>query len=315
MIAGLADLVQGLCERQPVLLIAEDIHRADPSSSELLVHLVSQVKSRLLILSTSLEAPISDKERESESIRLAPLDVTQAKALVRSVAEGEVDDACMERIVDLAAGVPFFLIEMARGNCEGASPSCIQAILQVRLDKLGADKRVAQMASVFGLCVEPDSLSILCDLSVEKLGESLRTLLATAILQWDDDGRLVFQNASLRDAVYFSLMEEDRRKAHCRAAQLLSKQSTDKALVAYHFEMAREWEKAARWWLDAGEHDVLLHANREALDHFSAGIASAERMPEGVVRDKLLQQLHSRQKSCSGILPESQRSTCFQALS
>jgi predicted ATPase len=169
-------------------------------------------------------------------------------------------------------------------------------MLQVRLDRLGSAKRIAQMASVLGLCVEPDNLSVLCGLPEEELDRQLRTLLAAAILQWDDDGRLVFQNELLRQAVYHSMLLEDRRYAHRRVAKLLSGgEAADRALVAHHFDMAREWELAARWWLDAGEHCVWLDANREAVDHFAAGVAAAERMPEGAARDELLLRLYSRQ--------------------
>ncbi len=109
---------QALAATVPLLVIVEDFHWADPTTTGLLDELVNQVErlSALLIISTRPEKGLLWSLHPQVTTQLLNgLDRTQAADLVRHVAgEQQFAEEVVARIVDRAEGVPLFIEELTR---------------------------------------------------------------------------------------------------------------------------------------------------------------------------------------------------------
>lgn len=180
---ALARLLEQMARRQPLGIILEDIHWADPASVSLLTQLLPLVNraplSLTMLTRPDQDAPgwglvLSAQENFAESLitlTLSPLSVGDSRQLVSNLLEIE---ALPERIRDVilqkAEGNPFFVEEVIRmlidtgaiiqqGNRWAAGkeietveiPDNLQSLLLARIDRLPEDaKRTLRVASVIG---------------------------------------------------------------------------------------------------------------------------------------------------------------------
>ena len=87
----------------------------------------------------------------------------------------------------------------------------------------------------------------------------------------------LFRHALVQDAAYSSLLKQDRRTLHRRAAEALiaiypERKQELAALIAMHFEQAGDAAAAAEYLVIAGEHAAERFANREALGFFDRAV-------------------------------------------
>ena len=87
-----------------------------------------------------------------------------------------------------------------------------------------------------------------------------------------------FKHALLQDVAYQSLLRTTRREYHGRIAHVIAEQFRDIAetqpeIVARHFTEAGVPDKAADYWLKAGQHATRLSSNLDAISHFERGLA------------------------------------------
>jgi predicted ATPase len=122
-----------LTQVQPVVLVVEDLHWADPSSLELLGRLIAQsATARVMLIGTArLEFVMPWPERSNLSaIKLARLSRRQARVVIERVATAAdgtgpqdggdeshspaLSDAMIDAIVARADGIPLYLEELTR---------------------------------------------------------------------------------------------------------------------------------------------------------------------------------------------------------
>ncbi|WP_437563944.1 protein kinase domain-containing protein [Sorangium sp. So ce542] len=187
-IASLLQLVLGLADRQPLVLTAEDLHWADPSTLELLGRLIEEGRpSPLLLLLTARPTftPPWPLRSHFTQIYLAPLSAEQMRALIQQLAgayatsgasaiQAPLPDEVIRTLAERSDGVPLFAEELTRMVLEAAAakaaagepagspsapsgwlgaletPVTLQHSLTSRLDRLGPAKEVAQLGAVFG---------------------------------------------------------------------------------------------------------------------------------------------------------------------
>ncbi|WP_437594082.1 protein kinase domain-containing protein [Sorangium sp. So ce1000] len=187
-ISSLLQLFLGLADRQPLVLTAEDLHWADPSTLELLGRLIDEGRpSPLLLLLTARPtfAPPWPVRSHFTQIYLAPLSAERMRALVQQLAgayatsgapamQAPLPDEVIRMLAERSDGVPLFAEELTRMVVESAAaqatagesagspsaarrwvgaleiPTTLQHSLMSRLDRLGPAKEVAQLGAVFG---------------------------------------------------------------------------------------------------------------------------------------------------------------------
>jgi tetratricopeptide (TPR) repeat protein len=211
-------------------------------------------------------------ERGAREIVVGALRDKAAEKLVRTALGPSVSDERVRKLVDRAGGNPYFLEELIRAEAEGhgdETPETVLAMVEARLLRLPAEsRRVLRAASVYAARFDARAVAaVLGETSAITQLEALTKLEWLAVLP---GGGYAFRQETSRDAAYAMLLDDDKRLAHARAAELLEGTAEpDAAAIAEHFERAEEKARAAPWWTKAAQR--ALEGN-----DFRACVARAE---------------------------------------
>ncbi len=321
---ALDTLVRGLVHmaaRQPLVLVVEDLHWADPTTVEFCAQLVDELHTgaltgtppRWLVLFTARGefAPPwpADAVATIALDRLASAEVTD---LVRAaVGDATVPDALVDAIVQRADGVPLFVEEMAHelmvsgalrddAGVDAARlviPSTLRDLLAARLDRLSFGSReTAQMGAVLGREFRYEILRAVSGRHERVLRDELRELVQSGLLNSRRLARsetYAFKHALVRDVAYDGMLRAARMQAHCRIAAALRHRFPDLAaqqpeVVAQHHEAGGELDDAVDYWTLAGDRAAGRGAYREAIQAFEHGLRLVEDLlpsREGAVRE------------------------------
>ena len=306
LIATLAGWVMGGARAQAIILLAEDVHWADPSTLDLLRVLAEQgAAGRLMLIVTSRPEfrPPWPHRSHHAVIALAPLDRGDVQRMIREVAARHaVSPQTMEALVTRTGGVPLFIEEVTRTLVESggqgamqAIPATLQALLTARLDRLGAVKEVAQIAAVLGGEFGYPLIRAVAGQSDAALTDSLERLAEADVIHVQGlppESTYRFKHALMQDAAYETMLKSRRRELHRIVARTLSEEFKDVAeaqpeLLAHHLTQAGAAEEALRYWQRAGQQAAERSANIEAIAHFSHGLELIKLLPEGMQRDQM----------------------------
>jgi class 3 adenylate cyclase len=294
--AALLDQIEHLSTRRPLLMLFEDMHWADPSTRELLDHLIRRVASLpvLLVLTfrPEFDAPWTGYAGVT-AITLSRLERGEAIRLATQLgSQFAPEGSLLDRIVSQSDGVPLFIEELTRTVLEAAPdasaitvPPTLQASLLARLDRMPTARQVAQIGSVIGRDFSRALLAVVADLTDEAIDEGLDQLVAAGLLFRRGDGAeasYIFKHALVQDVAYESLLRARRATLHEAIGLMLERDAeavtADPALLGHHFAHAGDAEKASLYYLQAGEQSAAASAVVEAEAHLSRGLAQAKKI-------------------------------------
>ena len=269
--------------QQPIVLIFEDLHWADPTTLDLLKSLAERgVQAPLLIVATArpeFRAPWAMRSHHSV-ISLSPLDRAGITRMVASLAERHaLPREAVAGVADRTGGVPLFVEEVTRLLLEGGAqtiPPTLQQSLAARLDRLGEARDVAQIGAVLGREFSYSFLQAVADRSSSELDAALEKLTEADLLFVEGVGHASlyrFKHALIQDAAYESMLKARRQALHRRAAEaLLDAKNTQPELVAHHFTQSNQNDLAIEWWGKAGDAALKRSAFQEAISHLGKAI-------------------------------------------
>jgi class 3 adenylate cyclase/tetratricopeptide (TPR) repeat protein len=290
------DLLEAMSIGTPLVLCADDVDAADPSTLQLLRALLARPGTPMLVVLTG-RGPLPDLGAGGEVLELAGLVGDDAAALVRAVAP-RIDGATVERLVGASGGVPYFLEEQARaaqdspGGAAGARLE-LSVFLSARLDELGSrSKRLLGEVAVAGEGIRLDVLTRMTDVPPGELETVLGALCRKRVLvrEWGRRGEVVrFRHALMRDAAIDGLLAAHRAELHRGLAGLLAETPGAAAPedLARHYEQGGDPEHAARCWLEAGRAAAATGATTEAMTLYRRSLAALDHLPEGAERTAL----------------------------
>jgi len=301
---AIVTFVLAVAAQQPLLLIFEDLHWADPSTLELIDLLVDQVPAApILMLMTSRPQFRPPWTARSHFTYLTVNRVTkkQTELLVVRVTGGKSLPAdVLQQIVVKTDGVPLFVEELTRMVIESdllhdhgdryeltealptlAIPSTLQDSLMARLDRLGAVKEVAQIGSALGRSFHYDLLRAVASSEEGALQRALSRLAEADLLHHrgvPPDATYIFKHALIQETAYQSMLVSRRRQLHGRIADTLVERfpetiDTQPEVVAHHYTEASLADRAVGYWLRAGQRAVERSANLEAIAHLTKGLS------------------------------------------
>ena len=301
----LARLLMETDTGQPVLLVVEDLHWADPTTLEFLTFLVDQAPtSKLLALLTfrpEYSQPWGSRAHLSQ-ITLNRLPRRLANDMLAALTGGkEFPEEIVTQIATKSDGVPLFVEELTRMVIESglvleedghyvlsgplpalAIPSTLQDSLTARLDRLSSVKESIQLAAVLGREFSHELIRAVSRLDDPALVQHLEKLVAGEFLYQrgiPPDARYTFKHSLIQDAAYNSLLISRRQQYHQQTAYTLSEQFAETAdaqpeLLAHHYFEAGLTGEAVSNWLRAGEQSLSRYAWEEALAHFERGLVA-----------------------------------------
>jgi class 3 adenylate cyclase/DNA-binding winged helix-turn-helix (wHTH) protein/tetratricopeptide (TPR) repeat protein len=307
----LLTLVEALVERQPVLVIVEDLHWVDASTLELLERLIDQVPTiRLYMVLTcrpTFQPPWGFRTYLTPLVlnRLTP---PQAEEMVGQMLGGQrLPAAVLEQIVTKTDGIPLFVEELTKAVVEGgllttvhdqdtwcgplpalAIPTTLHEALLARLDRLGSAKSVAQLGATIGHRFPYTLLRVVSPLEDEALQRDLAALVAAELLyQRGQPPRAVyrFKHALVQEAAYESVLRSVRRQTHQRILQVLEAQfpetvATTPELLAHHALRGERWDQAVAYFRQAGDKALTRSAYREAGAAFEQALIALQHLPD-----------------------------------
>jgi TOMM system kinase/cyclase fusion protein len=318
-----------LAEREPVVLLVEDLHWADPSTLELLGHLAADAAStRMFALFTARPelAPPWPSTAVSQ-LQLGRLGQAEVEQMASRITGGRpLPPEVIEAISSRTDGVPLFVEELVRALIESGAlkqdgerfvmsgplsdvviPASLRDLLVARLDRLGRAKRTAQVASVIGREFTFELLRALELLEEAEVQEDLDRLVAADLVHRKrrlKNPAYLFKHALVRDAAYESMLKRSRQEVHARIARALVEKFPEVAegrpdLLALHWEGAGQLMQAARCLHLAGLRAMQRGAHAEAIADFTRAVDLLADWPP--VRDRLLLEVEIR-NSMSGSL-------------
>jgi class 3 adenylate cyclase/predicted ATPase/tRNA A37 threonylcarbamoyladenosine biosynthesis protein TsaE len=309
--------MEALSQQNPVLMIFEDAHWADPTSLEAFGRVVDRIRTfRVLLLVTfrpEFNAPWVGRPYVTALI-INRLTEREASAMIdRIVGNKPLPASIRQDIIERTDGIPLFVEEMTKAvleaESEGAAehvaaavpsavlavPASLHASLMARLDRLGgAAKEMAQIGAAIGREFAHALLAAVVPKPEGELGPALDHLIAAGLLfrrGVPPHATYLFKHALVRDAAYGSLLRNQRQRLHALIAAAIETKfpeivATQPEWLAQHCDEAGWPEKAAQYWRAAGEQAVRRAANVEAIEHFHRALLRNAERSAGIERSR-----------------------------
>ena len=283
---------------QPVVLVLEDAHWADPTTLDVVRGIAERgTLAPLFVLISArpeFRAPWSTRSHHS-MISLSPLDRQQVRHMVGGIsARHALPKDVVDGVTERTGGVPLFVEEVTRLLLEPGERGGIQAIpptlqqsLTARLDRLGPAREVAQIGAVIGRDFSYGLLHDVAGIAEAALEAGLERLAEADILLVQGVPPLSeyrFKHALIQDAAYENLLKSRRQVLHRRVAEALREEfaksgRVEPELLAHHFTQAGLTEAAVEWWGKAGQRSVERSALVEAAAQLTRALDQIATLP------------------------------------
>jgi class 3 adenylate cyclase/predicted ATPase len=302
--------IETMSRQQPVLMIFEDAHWADPSSLEAFGQVVDRIRTlRVLLLVTfrsEFDAPWVGRPYVTALIinRLAE---HEASAMIdRIVGDSPLSASIRHDIIERTDGIPLFVEEMTKAVLEAGSeiaaaravaaipsrtlavPASLYASLMARLDRLGGPaKELTQIAAAIGREFSHALLASVVPQPEAAMRSALDRLIGAGLLfrrGVPPHATYLFKHALVQDAAYGTLLREPRRTLHARIAETIESEFADIAenrpeLLARHWTEAGVIDKAAFLWGKAGQRSLARSALVEAAEQLRRALDQIATLP------------------------------------
>jgi tetratricopeptide (TPR) repeat protein len=296
---------------QPAIIELEDVHYADDASLDLFNELpVEQPALPLTIIYLARPALLERRPAWGSAqgfhkrLTLEPLDKRESRDLARDLLQKipEPPKALRDLLVERAEGNPLFMEELVRllledrvimtegdgWSVEEARladlrvPPSLMGVLQTRLDTLPYNEKLTlQRAAAFGRVFHDTFLRAVDAVDVthvRDLPAALKTLEARGFIQRRETSAFAgsleyaFAQGMLRDMLYVTLVERQRRAYHAASAAWLAR--TERAeellpLIAEHYEKAADNAHAAGHFERAGDKVMRVSGFADAVQFYT----------------------------------------------
>ena len=315
-IRALVSLAEAAARRDPVLVLFEDAHWADPTSLEVLAALIERVRQLPILFLVTHRPELRPRwlhHSHVAALVMPRLTQTQSSTMVARVAGArQLPPELVAQIVAKTDGVALFVEELTKAVLESGTltqvgqryeysasaasvtiPATLRDSLMARLDRSLPVKEVAQIGAAIGREFSYGLISAVAPAGPAQLEDSLERLTESGLVFRRGvlrDAVFTFKHALVRDAAYDTLLKSRRRELHGRIAQVLedrfaSTAEAEPELLAHHFTEAAQTEQAVGYWCKAGELALKRMAPTEAISHLSRGLELVAALPATGERD------------------------------
>lgn len=272
-------------------IFLEDLHWADHSTRALCAALDSALSGRLVVATARPSFAVPWDEAAATHIALAPLDRAAARTLAQSAA-GTLDARALEQVVEMGAGIPLFIEEVAREmavSC-GVLPATLHDILQVRVDAAGVALPLLRLAASMGTAVQAEELALVARLAPDEVARTLDTLVETGLLAHLAPRTYQFRHVLLREAAYQSQSRATRAASHQAIIAALCGRDPQAPelfpeLFAWHFTQAGQAAQAIDCLMTAGGRAAARSLYHEASAHYGAALDLVATLPPSTARN------------------------------
>ena len=301
LLFAVRQLIEHLSEREPLLLVFEDLHWADDALLELIDYLVTHVRDHRVVF-LALARPEFLEKRPTwgsgmighTTLPLETLTPGEAAAIVGALLAAADRDA-VERVVATAGGNPLFIEELVAALEDdpdaGELPATVRTAIAARVDALSPKARTALLnASVIGATFWRGVVQGIGE--IEDIDEALDALEARGLVHRRGESTVAgdveyaFKHILIRDTAYGTLPRARRRQLHAATAGFIEEATGGSSelawLLAHHWREAGEPERAIGYLLAAAARARDALAIEETYDLFSHALELARTDEEGL---------------------------------
>jgi tetratricopeptide (TPR) repeat protein len=309
---------------EPLMLVLDDIHAADPATLLLLRFLARDIhSSRMLVVATFRDVDMArspdgvellgDLIRDAELLNLRGLSADEIRDLVITLSGAVPSKEKLTAIHETTEGNPLFVREVVRllaaadelqrpGELTVPIPDSVRAVIQQRLTPLSANAvQMLTAAAVVGRDFDLPLVDLSSDLSTDDLLGGLSEAVALGLVAREAIavGRYRFSHALISEVIYQQIPIPARMQIHRRVGEAIERQygsdNPDQvAALAHHFANSGPGSdaKAREYAVRAGERAMHSHAYEQAAGHFRQALhLLASAGPDENVRCELLLRL------------------------
>lgn len=299
-------------EIRPVVMVIEDFHWSDRSTSDLFNYVIKGIDRARVLLIVTYRPEMRDRWSAIPYRKHIVLDCLTQRETLRMAAAilgvHELDSDLEELILRKTRGVPFFVeefikclqdLEIAPEKDGSRRPdscvtdqdvtSTIQDVIMSRICSLPQSAReVLEAGSVVGREFSHPLISRVTQLPDYELLSRMSVLMYSGLVYERGTyprSNYVFKHALIQDTCFESLDKDRRRDCHRKTAEVLEQHSPETArdhpeTLAYHFTEAGFPERAIAYWQQAGEMAIRRSSNVEAVAHLNKALALVRELPE-----------------------------------
>jgi len=259
-------LLESAAMKQSLIFCVEDIHWADRSTLDLMEYLFQDTDILLKSLFIISSRPGSFSCVHDIHIHLKDLTREETDTMIRRMLDGgTVYETVLDYLFRETGGNPFYIEEIVNyfmesdrslSTCSGQHvsadvPSTVQKVIGSRIENLGKKlKTVLREASVIGKVFSEKLLSAVSTQRDHVAGH-LHDLVKAGFVRREDQGLYAFRHALTREVAYRSILKRNREKMHDNTGCALERMYENKEevcdILAYHFDLAQDSQKAARY--------------------------------------------------------------------
>lgn len=251
-------------------VVLDDLHFADPASTELFQYLAGATRCRWLVAARAAEVGEAGRawldawlaQPETVHVALAPLRLAQVEELVDSLGIAGLDGrGSAPALLRHTGGNPLFLLETIKAWVEQGPPGeragstrlpaavSVAALIERRIGQLS--ERAVQLARCAAVAAPDFSIELashVLGLRTLELADPWAELEAAQVLS---DG--AFAHDLIYAAALASVPRPVARRLHAEIAGFLSARAGEPARLAAHWQRAERWPEAAAAWLAAAQ--------------------------------------------------------------
>jgi class 3 adenylate cyclase/predicted ATPase len=306
-----------IAKQQPLLLVMEDLHWADPTTLEFLNLIVDQLATTRIFALFTFRPDFNPPWGSRAYVTILMIHRLTRKTcadMVRHITgEKALPAEVLEQILIKTDGVPLFVEELTKMVLESGLlreeakeytltgqflplkiPVTLQDSLMARIDRLVSAKELVQLCAILGREFSAEMLLAILPQSEEMLRQGLGQLVKSELLYQRGvfpKATYVFKHALIQEAAYQSMLKNTRRRYHQQIAEVLVNQFPESTaarpeIIAHHYTEAGLKMEAISYWQQAGERAVERFANEEAIAHLTKGLGLLKDLPENLERSR-----------------------------
>ncbi len=297
---------------RPLIVVLENLHRGDPASLALIPAVVAAIDASVapLLLLTMRVALPEQLPAGARLIELTPLAAADATALARMLGEPAVlSEPVQQLVTQRTGGNPLFIqqlvVTLREDGLLGASeaqlrsvapPVSLYGLFLERVDRLEpALADALRLGAVLGAEFERDIFLAISERAAAAApvaprwtaAAALDELVARGFITRHDDAAVAayaFEQAQMQAAVYGTILAENRRILHARAAAATEQFyqggiARHLARILHHYSQSGNLGETLRYARLAGERALALAAYDEAAEHLAIAVGLQDRVP------------------------------------
>ncbi len=278
---AVTEFVARLAQRQPVLLLLEDLEHAGASTLEALRFMAGRLAHERLLVLVTLRPEEAREAMETldhlgREIHLGPLPPAAVAQLAVAMGVPELAGP----VYELTGGDVLFSVEAFRlaADSDRATDALevsrsLREVVTERVRRAGSDvEEFLRVGVVAGASFDLDLVGRVQDVAPEAAARLAQRALEAGLLVTKGDD-LAFANSVIQEVLYETTPPAVRTSRHRRIADLVADRPE---LVAVHREAAGDWQRAYEAWTAAAADARRRFANRDAERLFGRALAAAE---------------------------------------